>query len=146
MKKINNIFVYLILLAVFIAPAFVFAQSSGGGGVANTNPTGSVNTTGSTQINVHIENPFVCKGGQADCTLMDFVYAILNNIVMPIAAVFVVLWIIYAGFQFITAQGNEKKIGDAKQNLLWSLIGAGILLGSAAIAEVVKNTIDLLKT
>ena len=75
---------------------------------------------------------------------MSLISAILNNIVMPIAAVAVVLFIIFAGFKFVIAQGNEKKVTEAKQMLLWGLIGAGILLGAAGIAKVVQNTVNQL--
>lgn len=63
---------------------------------------------------------------------------------MPIAAVAVVVWIIWAGFNFLMAQGNPAKIDQAKQRLLWSLIGAGILLGAAGISTVVQNTVRAL--
>lgn len=82
----------------------------------------------------------------AGSTLMSVLQALLNRVVMPIAAVLVVMYIIYAGFTFVTAQGNPKKIEDAKQRLLWALIGSGILLGAAAISGVVESTIRGLLT
>ncbi len=85
---------------------------------------------------VTIQNPLRTSG-----SLMELIVSILNNIVMPIAAVLVVLFIIYSGFMFLMAQGKPKEIEDAKKNLLWSLIGAGILLGAVAISRVVEITI-----
>jgi len=76
--------------------------------------------------------------------IMSVLYALLSNVVMPIAAVAVVIWIIWAGFSYLTAQGNPAKIEIAHKRLLWSLIGAGILLGAAGISEVVKRTIESL--
>jgi len=64
-------------------------------------------------IKIGIQNPFNC-GGQPDCTIMTLIVAILEKIVMPIAAVGVVMWIVYAGFTFVTAQGVPKKIEEAK--------------------------------
>lgn len=86
---------------------------------------------------VTIENPLKGTG-----SLMELIVAILNNIVLPIAAVLVVLYIIYGGFLFLSAQGNPKKIEEAKSNLLWALIGAGVLLGAVAISKVVQATIN----
>jgi hypothetical protein len=63
---------------------------------------------------------------------------------MPIAAVGVTFWIIYAGFGFLSAQGNPTKINAARENLQWSLIGAGILLGAVGISAVVQNTVRAL--
>lgn len=75
-------------------------------------------------------------------SLMELIVVILQKVITPVAAVAVVVWIIWAGFTFLTAQGNPKKIEEAKARLLWSLIGAGILLGATAIAEVLKKTIQ----
>ena len=60
------------------------------------------------------------------------------------AAVAVTMWIIWAGFQFVLAQGNPGAIDKAKSNLLWSLIGAGILLGAVGISAAVQSTFDAL--
>lgn len=56
---------------------------------------------------------------------------------MPIIA----LAIIYSGFLFVTAQGNSEKLGTAKKSLLYTLIGAAILLGSWAIAQLISETV-----
>lgn len=137
MKKILKKISIVCLAFVLISLPFIgYAQ------VGNPPPSGG---GGSTEIKVGISNPFNCGStSQKDCTLLTLIRVILQNIVMPIAAVAITMWIIWAGFQFVTAQGNEKKITDAKQNLLWSLIGAGILLGAAGISVVVENTVRAL--
>lgn len=114
-----------------LSPLLIYAETP-----TTQNPSGSSSASGLSGV---IRNPF--KGGDS---LMDLVQAILNNIILPIAVVAVVIWIIWAGFQYVLAQGNPGKIEKAHQRLLWSLVGAGILLGAAGIAEVVKNTVNTL--
>ena len=124
-KKISHCF--LILSFVFI-PVIILAQS----------PPPPANPP----LSITIPNPVA--GDPKD--LGSLLTTLLNNVVMPVATVFVVVWIIYAGFKYVTAQGNPAKITEAHKTLLWSLIGAGILLGAAGISLVVQNTIgDLLK-
>lgn len=125
---------HLVLMFLLVLPLFTAAQTP-------VNPPIPAPTQ--TKLNFVINNPFKC-GNQTNCDLMSLITAILNNIIMPIAAVGVVLFIIYAGFSFVMAQGNPKKIDEAKQMLLWGLIGAGILLGAAGIAKVVENTVGQL--
>lgn len=84
-----------------------------------------------------LENPF--KGG-AD-SLGDFVQILANDVVMPIGAVVVVLYIIYSGYLFVVAQGNPSKLEEAKRAFLYSCIGAVVLLGAWAIAQVIENTV-----
>lgn len=76
----------------------------------------------------------------AGSSIMEVLTKLITVVVEPVAAVLVVIYIIYAGFTFVTAQGKEKEITAAKSRLLWALIGAGILLGAAGIAEVVRKT------
>jgi hypothetical protein len=133
MKIFKKISLHLLLLSLFIVPIFVMAQ-----GADQTTPP-------PTTIKIGISNPFKCGVAEGqECTLMDLITALLNNVVMPIAAVGVVIWIIWAGFSYVMAQGNPAKIKEAHQRLLWSLIGAGILLGAAGISAVVQKTIEAL--
>lgn len=134
-KNFKSIFFIILLMLVFVLPVVALAQA----GTVPPNPTPN-------PVPIKIANPFNCGGGSSsgNCTIFTLIYAILNNIVMPVAAVVVTMYIIYAGFTFLTAQGKPKEIQDAQQRLLWSLIGAGILLGAVGIAKVVENTIKAL--
>lgn len=138
MNILKKLSVYFVVTCFLVIPILSSAQTP-----MNPPPTNPAPTPGQSNLSFKIDNPFKCTdtGG---CDLMSLITAILNNIIMPIAAVGVVLFIIYAGFSFVVAQGNEKKVTEAKQMLLWALIGAGILLGAAGIATVVKNTVNQL--
>ncbi len=108
-----------------LSPLLTLAQSGGG---TTVNPT-----------RIYIENP--TKAGN---DLMSVLTKLLSDVVMPVAAVLVVMYIIYAGFTFLTAQGKPAEIEKAKSRIFWALIGAGILLGASAIALLVKNTVEAL--
>ena len=76
-------------------------------------------------------------------TLPDFIAKILNDAVkvgIPIVA----LAIIYCGFLFVSARGNSEKLTKAKEALLWTLVGAAILLGGLTIATIITSTINAL--
>ena len=90
---------------------------------------------------ITINNPFNC-GGASSCTLLTLLTAILNNIVLPIAAVAAVMYVIFAGFKYVQARGNPAKVQEAHANLLWALIGIGVVLGAAGISAVLQATIS----
>ena len=69
--------------------------------------------------------------------LIKNIAKIVAQIGFPIA----VLAIIYSGFLFVTARGNEKQLEDAKRTFLWTIIGTAILLGAWAIAIAVQTFI-----
>lgn len=76
-------------------------------------------------------------------TLFEFVVEVLK-IVIKIGIPVVVVCLVLAGFWLLSAQGDTKKLADAKKALWWTVVGAAILLCAVLIATVVKNTIDAL--
>ncbi len=91
-------------------------------------------------------NPLQLKdaNGQPIDTLPSFLLALVDLIFlvgMPI----ITLFVIYAGFLFVKAQGNESDVTKARAVIMWTIIGAGVLLGSKAIALAIQGTILALK-
>lgn len=68
--------------------------------------------------------------------------ALLDKVIIPIAIPFVALAIIYTGFLFVEARGNQEKLNKAKEALKWTIIGSSIVLGAYVIAQVVENTVN----
>lgn len=81
-----------------------------------------------------LENPI--RYGDFE-TFIIGVIEVLLVFLLPI----VVIYIIYAGFLFVTAQGNETQLSKAKNALLYGLIGGAIVVGALAIVEIIKDTI-----
>lgn len=77
------------------------------------------------------------------CNFEDFV-ALLLKAVIDIGLPIAVLFIVYSGFLFVTAQGNVTKIEEAKKTFFYTVIGVTIFLGSWALALIVESTIKLL--
>lgn len=67
--------------------------------------------------------------------LINLFAGLAVQIGIPIAAIF----IIFAGFQFVTARGNETKLQAAKKTFYWAIIGTVILVGAWVIAKAVVN-------
>ena len=63
----------------------------------------------------------------------------IAELVVKIALPILVVMVIWAGAQFVFAQGNEKKLEDAKKTLWYSLIGALLVVGAFAIATAIEN-------
>lgn len=84
--------------------------------------------------NGKIENPINID------TLNGLIKTILEG-VLKIGIPVIALAIIYCGFLFVSARGNPESIKKAKDALLYTLIGAGILLGAWGIALLISNTV-----
>ena len=60
--------------------------------------------------------------------------------IVKLGSVVVVFMIIYSGFLFVKAQGNDSELTAAKNTFMWTVIGAVVLLGARAIAAMVQGT------
>jgi hypothetical protein len=74
-------------------------------------------------------------------TLEELLVAILN-IIMVLMVPVIVFFIIYAGFLYVTARGNAEQVKKATTALTYAVIGAVLILGSVAISQIVKNTVE----
>ncbi len=86
---------------------------------------------------VTITNPI----NSGDITTL--VTAVLQGVV-KIALPILALAIIYSGFLFVAAQGKPEDLDKARKSLLYTSIGAAILLGAYAIAELISETVKSL--
>ncbi len=134
MKKIfATVLLVLPAIVLFAAPVLAATTPPPGGG--GTTPPGGGGTT-PVSVQVVLENPF--KVGN---NIYDVLIYAVENVLMPIAAILCVLAFIYAGFLYVTAQGNPGQISTAHRALLYAAIGTAILLGAQAIALAVKATL-----
>lgn len=90
----------------------------------------------SAQIKFNLKSPL----DSSIVSIEGLLVAILNVFII-IATPIIVLFVIYAGFLYVTARGNTQQIEQATRALTYAVIGGVILLGSVAIAEVVKNIV-----
>jgi hypothetical protein len=65
----------------------------------------------------------------------------LLEIIVRVAAVLAVFFLIFAGFKFVTSSGDPGKIKQAKEQLMYTIIGGLIALGAFVISSVIKNTV-----
>lgn len=95
-------------------------------------PQGGVNNN---QGSVTLNNPL--KAQSISQFLIDLI-----DVLLVFALPLIVLFIMYAGFLYVTAQGNPGKITTAHTALLWAVVGGVIVLGAKLIVTVIEGTIN----
>lgn len=115
---------------------------------AQTSQTPNVPTsqTPNVPISTSIPNPFNCGGAGGGCNLITFINVVVDRVVLPIGGIVAVLAFIWSGFMFVTAQGDEKKIEQARTALLYTAVGTAILLGARVLTGVLENTINSIRS
>ncbi|TSC54943.1 MAG: hypothetical protein LiPW30_409 [Parcubacteria group bacterium LiPW_30] len=113
----------LVIFFAVLTPLFVDAQTASGQREATK-----------------LQNPL----GSGNDSLTAFANSVVDAVVtvgLPIAA----LMIVYSGFLFVAARGNETKLKDAKNAFLYAVIGIAIILAAKVLSEVIRGTIDALR-
>jgi Type IV secretion system pilin len=72
--------------------------------------------------------------------LPTFVNRTVSNVLGLLGAVTMV-YIIFAGFRYVTAAGNEEQTKKARQGLTWAILGLASVILSYFIVTVVINTV-----
>lgn len=68
------------------------------------------------------------------------------SIVLPFAGTIIVVLFIYAGFLWMTAQGDEGRVKQAKLIIRNAIIGTVLMFSSYVIANTVANSIGTILT
>lgn len=113
---------------------------SGNGGVAAPAPSG----------NGGVQAPAPAAPGRSEplrnplsriSTIPDLLSAILT-VVIVIAIPIIILFIMLAGFKYVTANGNTGQVKEASTALLYAVIGGVMIIGATAIAQIIKNLVN----
>ncbi|MFZ2167354.1 MAG: pilin [Minisyncoccia bacterium] len=117
--------------------------ASGGAGTCSFDDFGGATCISSTSegpvnTGTTLKNPL--KSGTS---LSGFLNSILD-FVIRIGTIAIILMLVFVGYKFVVAQGAPGKIEEAKKMLLWTVIGALILLGAKAISTAIQATVTAL--
>ncbi|MFA5736876.1 MAG: hypothetical protein WCX70_02650 [Candidatus Paceibacterota bacterium] len=137
--KYLKLFLILILVIIFcFSVNLLWAQTGIGTGAGQGVGTGAGQGIGTIEDGGGIfTNPL--KDGIDN---LPGLLGLILEIMVQIGTTIVIIAIIYAGFLYTTARGNESQIRKAHTVIKGVLIGSAIILGAFVIAEVIKNTAD----
>lgn len=134
MRILNRVFLVVALCAVLVLPAFV--------GIANAQTT--------TEPPVVVDDPFGTS--QIDTVFTDAgtltsqdVRTTVSNIInvaLGLLGIIAVVIILIGGFTWMTAGGNDEKVGEAKNLIMAGVIGLIIIFAAWSIARFVISSLQ----
>lgn len=80
-------------------------------------------------------------GMPAELVGVDGVFTNITNTILYIVGVVSVIMLIYGGLRYVISGGDSKKVTDAKNTILYAIIGLIISILSFAIVNFVLNSI-----
>lgn len=81
-----------------------------------------------------------CSADEDGTTVNDIVKTVINILSWVVGVVSVIM-IIVAGFRYVTSGGQEKAVGDAKNTILYAIVGLVIVALAQVIVRFVLSNI-----
>ena len=85
-----------------------------------------------------LNNPLAGSG----ITSVEGLLTAILNVLLVIAVPLIVFFIIFAGFNYVTAQGNPEKVKTATRSLTYAIIGGVLILGATAFATIIGGVVE----
>ena len=115
--------------------------SESGSGGALGGPRGALGgpggTVGGPSGSANLQNPLSFG------SITEVLLTILDVLIIFMVPI-IILFIIYAGFLYVTARGNQSTIETAHRTLLYAVIGGLLILGARALLAVIQGTVNQL--
>lgn len=67
---------------------------------------------------------------------------IILEVARDLGFIVAIFFIVYSGFLFVTARGNDQKLERAKKAFLWAIVGTAVLLGAQVFATIIQSTVN----
>ena len=119
MRYLTHIFISVFLVAISLVPAMSVSAIDLGTGMAK---------------NAAVEAGFAKE--TTDTTLAEIAGGVVQSILSFVGIIFMVL-IIYAGFLWMTARGEEDAVNRSKKIIFQSIVGLIIVVGAYSITSLV---------
>lgn len=73
----------------------------------------------------------------------DIINRLINIVVWPVFVAVVVIMFIWAGFLFLTSQGDTGKVATARKAIIWAVVGVLVGITAFSIVTTVQNIIPV---
>jgi type IV secretion system pilin len=88
-----------------------------------------------------VPNSHPCSPQLSGLNDVWLIVAAIIEILLRVAAILAVVFVIYAGFSYVTSQGDPEATGRAKGTLVNALIGLAVAVTAAAIVSFIAKSI-----
>jgi preprotein translocase subunit SecG len=124
-KNLKRLIFLVIFLAVLIVPYLVFAQTTG-------SPLGNMEEVGGTSG----------FSPANETTISSIAGTIVSTVLGFLGVIFLIL-ILYAGFLWMTAQGNSDNVDKAKKLMQNAIIGLILIIAAYGIYSIAQKIIGV---
>lgn len=140
---------FVIVAALLLLPfsgvmAQTYSDTGSGSTVDDVGFGSSLDDVGYGSTNNGSGNTVALQNPLAADNILELFQTIID-IALVFAIPLIVFFIIYAGFMYVTARGNQGTIEKAHKALLYALVGGLLILGANVLIQVIQGTVDCVR-
>lgn len=143
MKNFKKIMIVVMLLVTIVSNTSTYALTAAEAAArkaASNNSTTNPSTSNTNTPSLPLFNPPLGNGTAGGSDLKTIFLNVLD-VAQTIMIMLTTLYLIFAGFMFVTAKGDPGKLKKARDALLWGLIGAALILCAEVLAYGIGDTV-----
>ncbi len=61
----------------------------------------------------------------------------VRDFLLAVGLVLIIIFLVLSGIKFLTSRGNESQVEEARKMLIWSIVGAIVLIGAFVILQMI---------
>lgn len=88
------------------------------------------------------EDAFLGTSGLSESATVPMIASTIISIVLGLLGIIFIVLLVYAGFTWMTANGEEDKINKAKGTIMTAVIGLAIIIAAYSITYFVFDSIN----
>ncbi|OGF19470.1 hypothetical protein A3I35_02880 [Candidatus Falkowbacteria bacterium RIFCSPLOWO2_02_FULL_45_15] len=132
MKKLFIVLCLLSALSIFnITTNFVYAQVT-----PPDAPRGNTNITSGSGGPVSLTNPLTNTTGDVPGGIPGLIGRVINGVLGVVGSLALIMFI-YGGLLWMTSGGNDEKVKQGKDVLIWATLGLFIIFASYALVNFI---------
>lgn len=148
MKKTIKIFIFSLLISIIMIPAITSAQSDvpTEGSYIGFEEEGSFNDSSNDSRILNRMKNIANQGGYAtdrENASAPRIVGLIINALLSITGIIFIILTVFAGFNWMTSEGNEEKIKKSKDTLKASIIGLIVTLSAWTIWNFIFQNLIL---
>lgn len=119
-KILKQSLILLFIVFILILPYFVFAVT----------PLEGLQDVGQNK------GPYISSTGSSEDDILYIIGTVISTLLSLLGVIFIVL-MLYAGYNWMTAAGEESKVETAQETIKRAIIGLIIVVGSYALQQLI---------
>jgi hypothetical protein len=76
-------------------------------------------------------------------TIGDIANLLLSKYFCPLLGFFLLLYLVFAGYEWMVSQGNPKAIESARNKILWGIVGFCIIFAAYWVVQIVGKILGI---